>query len=359
MKLLIDARSLGKKPSGIGIYTYNMVKELLKISDCKITLVTDISESCEMKELKSLGVSILEYGSEIKKNFGLWFYYRFIQKCIYQINPDIFWETNSLVPIKMKNPYGKLAVTIHDVFPITYPQYYGKKYELYFKYGLKKTIKNFDLLIYNSKETKEQTEKCFPIAKEKDFYISYIIVPKLPYQPISDNGSFLYIGNLEKRKGTDILLKAFRKYRLDGGNRRLRLGGKIRENEIQILMEQMIKEVGGIDYLGYLNEEERNREYASCHCFIFPSRAEGFGIPIIEVMNYYKPVLVKDLSIYHEIIGECIEYIGTLNKDVSIEEMVSIMKINRKNINKEKYLEVIGKYQGEILGKEIYIKFKK
>ena len=155
MKLLVDARALGKRPSGIGMYIFNMISELKKYSQLEIVLVSDIAESKEMNMLANQGIRICTYGSEIKKNFGLFRYYKFVQKVIMDEKPEVFWEGNSLVPIKIKNPYGKRMVTIHDMFPITHEEHYGKKYKYYFWYGVKKTIKNFDILIFNSEETQK------------------------------------------------------------------------------------------------------------------------------------------------------------------------------------------------------------
>ena len=42
MKILIDARSMGTKPSGIGMYIYNFAKELVKEPDMEIHLLSDI-----------------------------------------------------------------------------------------------------------------------------------------------------------------------------------------------------------------------------------------------------------------------------------------------------------------------------
>ena len=42
MKIVIDARTLGSKPSGVGIYTFNYIKELIKTS-LHIILLTDIA----------------------------------------------------------------------------------------------------------------------------------------------------------------------------------------------------------------------------------------------------------------------------------------------------------------------------
>ncbi len=49
MKILIDARSMGTKPSGIGMYIYNFAKELVKEPDMEIHLLSDVATSNEMR----------------------------------------------------------------------------------------------------------------------------------------------------------------------------------------------------------------------------------------------------------------------------------------------------------------------
>ena len=109
MKILIDARSMGTKPSGIGMYIYNFAKELVKEPDMEIHLLSDIATSNEMQAMEQAGAILHCYGTPVGKNFGLVKYYRYLQKVIHEIRPEIFWEGNSLVPIKVTNPYGKFT----------------------------------------------------------------------------------------------------------------------------------------------------------------------------------------------------------------------------------------------------------
>jgi len=316
IKILIDARSLGKRPSGIGMYVYNIVRELKKDRDFTMELATDICESSEMRELKDGGMPVHMYGKEVSKSLMLFSYYRFLQKCIYECRPDIFWEANHLVPIRIRNPYGNLVSTVHDMFAITEPEHYGKKYQIYFRYGMKKTIRYFDAFIYDSEESKDDTEKLFPQAKAKKSYIGYFIVPDMPKVPVTDDHFFLYIGNLETRKGTDILLKAYSLYRSKGGRYNLHLAGNLRNRKIEQMLERMTNDPdSGVHYLGYLDTEEKVKEYASCSCFVFPSRSEGFGAPIIEAMHYNKPVLAADLPVFREISENSIQYVSFAGTD--------------------------------------------
>lgn len=311
MKILVDARSLGSKPSGIGIYIYNFIKQLITYKDVNISLITDVVVSDEMKKLSQTdGVTVYAYGSEIQKSFGLYSYFKFVQKKIHEVKPDVFWEGNNLVPIKIKNPYGKFVTTVHDMFPLYMKECYGQVYPYYFRYGMWKTVKQVDAIIYNSKETRKETEQYFPAAKKVESFISYIVVDVKQQTEVTDEDYFLYIGNLEKRKGTDILLKAYQEYCNKGGKKKLIIAGKFRENDIEELYQEISAKVDGLEYVGYASEEMKDRLLAGCSGFVFPSRAEGFGIPVVEALIYQKPVLASELSIFDEIVGDAVKYVG-------------------------------------------------
>jgi glycosyltransferase involved in cell wall biosynthesis len=56
-----------------------------------------------------------------------------------------------------------------------------------------------------------------------------------------------------------------------------------------------------ISLIGPVNEYEKHQLYQNCHAFVFPSKHEGFGMPVIEAMHYGKPVFVRPLSSIPEI----------------------------------------------------------
>ncbi len=352
MEILMDARVMGTRPSGIGMYIYYLVKELSRYPEFTFALITDVSESDEMKEMNDMGMTVYEFGKSVSMRAGLLSYYRFVQKCIDTHKPDIFWEGNILVPMKIRNPYGKLFTTIYDMFPLSDPDHFPKLYSLYFRYGVKKTLKYFDKFIFDSQSALSETIRFFPETAEKDTFVGYVIVPKLPELPISDNGDFLYLGNLETRKGTDILLKAYHIYRSSGGTRGLRVAGKIQEEPMRVLMDEISAKTPGLTYLGYISEEQRNQEYASCHAFVFPSRAEGFGIPIIEAMNYNKPVIAGELDTLKEVSGDCISFFRLdENADVSALRLAQMMS-EEHSADEEAYRRAVEFYDAPSVGRK-------
>ena len=308
MKILIDARTLGTKPSGIGIYAYNFLCGILE--DFEVILVTDLSTSSEMQNLKKKGVRIIEYGKEVYRSSGVFDYFKFVRDILRQEQPELFWEPNILIPIRLSGFNGKTIITIHDMFPVTMPQYFGKKYSVYFKFMLKRTLKHTDLILYNSFETKKETEQYFPAAAKVPSEVMYIIVPKIRYEgELRNDNYFLYVGNVEKRKGVDILIEAFDLYIQKGGTKNLIIAGKKREEDVDAALASLTTRYPDrVTYKGYVSDEEKNQLYACADTVLFQSRAEGFGICVLEAMSFGKPVLASDLSIFQEIVGDTISY---------------------------------------------------
>ncbi len=59
---------------------------------------------------------------------------------------------------------------------------------------------------------------------------------------------------------------------------------------------------------GPVKEAERNWYLEHCTAFLFPSLAEGFGIPVIEALKLYKPVFCSDHTSLPEVGGPCAFY---------------------------------------------------
>ena len=320
MKILVDLRKLSEKPSGIGIYTYNFIKGLMEYKELNIIGVTDVMLSYEINKLNKAGLKIISYNKKVDKNIEIFKYFNFLDDVIKRENPEIFWEPNMIMPknFKKNNPKIKIMLTIHDIFPITIPEYYSLKYKIYFIHFLKKSIHNCDYIVYVSNFTKIQTNRYFKESLNKNDFISYNIVNKLESEfKINDYNYFLYIGNIEKRKGVHILLGAYEEYLKNGGCKSLKIAGNMRDKQIKNKMNDLInKHPNRLEYLGYIDEKTKCKLIYNCSAFIFPSYAEGFGIPPIEALNIGKRVIVSDLNIFHEIIKDGCNYF-TLDNDYS------------------------------------------
>lgn len=351
INIVIDIRTLSLKPSGIGLYVYYFIKEFVKYEFINLTLLTDVSESEEINELKDLGLEIIEYGKIAKKNLEIFSYFKFVNKALTDINPDFFWEPNQIIPIKFNGIQCKVVVTVHDILPLTHIRYHKWYYFPYFYFFLKKTFKNVDGIIYNSNDTKINVSNIFLINKNIKEHISYCIVNGTNCQNLCDDGYFLYIGNLEKKKGVDLLIDAFRIYLENGGGNKLFLAGNLREPDLLTKINNHNNDYPNtIEYFGYINKKYKEDLLSRCSCFVFPSRAEGFGIPPLEAMYYSKPIIASDLEIFKEIMDDTVNYFQLLNDKYDKYKLADCMLKYTKNVS---YDQILLKYSSKSRGKEL------
>ena len=127
LKIAIDARTLGSRPSGVGMYLNDFLEQLIKYDEFEWVLFTDVKESEYIKRFEARGISVIAWGKPVYKSVGVYAYFAFIKKALKQVKPDIFWEVNSIIPVNLGKNF-KTLITIHDMFPIQYVRYFGKIY---------------------------------------------------------------------------------------------------------------------------------------------------------------------------------------------------------------------------------------
>ena len=141
MKIAVDARTLGSRPSGVGMYLNDFLKVLMKYREFEFVLLSDVAESEYIRYFMEKGIPVITQGKAVYRSAGVYSYFSFIQKQLNEIQPDLFWEVNTIIPIRLKGNF-KTMITIHDMFPIEYVEYFGIVYSLYFKHNLAKTLRN-------------------------------------------------------------------------------------------------------------------------------------------------------------------------------------------------------------------------
>lgn len=109
-----------------------------------------------------------------------------------------------------------------------------------------------------------------------------------------------YIGRDYRRKGGDLVLRAFRKISEDHPNARLNFLGPIEDPELKSWAASN-RSISATDFM--LNADIRRYIYPYTDLLLMPSRAEAFGLTVVEAMSYGIPVLVSDLPVLREIVG--------------------------------------------------------
>lgn len=90
-------------------------------------------------------------------------------------------------------------------------------------------------------------------------------------------------------------------------------------------------------FTGPISENDKKWYLSNCTAFVFPSIAEGFGLPVIEAMYYGKPVILSRCTSLPEIGGDCAYYFDNFEP----EHMRNVLSASLEHYNKTKPRERI------------------
>lgn len=68
-----------------------------------------------------------------------------------------------------------------------------------------------------------------------------------------------------------------------------------------------------VKLVGPVTEQEKYWYYQHCRAFVFPSIGEGFGLPVLEAMHFYKPLFLSVQTSLPEVGGEAAFYFNSFD----------------------------------------------
>ncbi|MEA5549972.1 glycosyltransferase family 1 protein [Anabaena cylindrica UHCC 0172] len=274
---------------------------------------------------------------------------------------DIWHETYPL-PIKVNK--SKKITTIHDLIPLKLPYTTLDDKKSFFNLT-KNAIKNSELIITVSENTKTDILHCFDVNPDKIH---------VTYQPIIDNSHLvenhtteinlkkyklknkkyiLFVGTIEPKKNVGRLIDAYTC--LDTDMQLVIVGKKgwLWEDEIGQLEALFGKGFARkIKLLEYVSKKDLIYLYHGAFCLVFPSLYEGFGLPPLEAMSLGCPVITSNVASLPEVCGDAAFYVDPYNSDnirQGIENLIN-------NPQKKAQLIEAGKERVKLFSMENYAK---
>ncbi|HXF60215.1 MAG TPA: glycosyltransferase family 1 protein [Caldilineaceae bacterium] len=120
---------------------------------------------------------------------------------------------------------------------------------------------------------------------------------------------WLYLGTLEPRKNLTLLLEAFARWRrqappADQGVQLVLAGAQGWYYQAIYARAHDLGLHEAVRFPGYVADEELPDWYRAAEAFLYPSRFEGFGLPVLEAMACGAPVLCSNAAGVREVAGE-------------------------------------------------------
>ncbi len=203
----------------------------------------------------------------------------------------------------------RIVFTVHDLSIFRFPQYHPRERVLYCRLFLSRRCENVSKFLTVSDFSKDEMKKFLHIPNEKTCVIyegfdAPIFHPRSPEevdgflreQCLSEK-YFLFVGSGDPRKNMSIIPEA-----LDRADLKVPLvvagwSGWAGKN----MWEKVL-------FLGYMGDDALACLYSGALALIFPSRYEGFGLPILEAMACGCPVVTTREASMPEVAGEAALY---------------------------------------------------
>ena len=339
MKIAIDINELTfTGTTGVKVYTQEIVNALSKI-DVKNEYI--LYANCRDETLSRFCVFANKNFKlkAIKSRLPFWTYSKFPNQ-LKKDQPDILFMPIQSVPFFKKPRNIKIVVTVHDLAFLLFPEYFTVKDKFFLKLHTKRAIKMADEIIVPSKATKRDIIKFYKVDESKITVVYHGITlydkNNLSSQTIAKINSpyILFVGVIQPRKNIIRLIEAFEMVKANNQELKLIIVGKKGwQSDAIYKRAEESRFAKDIIFLGGVSNDHLDDLYRNALAFILPSLYEGFGMPVLEAMNYGIPCIVSDNSSLSEVSGDSSLLIDAYNSS-DIAEKIEIL-CRDENLRKE------------------------
>jgi len=245
------------------------------------------------------------------------------------LNPDIvhissFFEglgDSAITSIGALPAYYPTAVTCYDLIPFIYSKLYLENpVDKSWYYEKLEMLRRADLLLCISDSTRRECvehlglplKETINISSDADNFFQQMDISPATEKVIRekydlDRPFIMYTGGIDHRKNIEGLIRAFSILPLAVRKvHQLAIVCSV-QPESRRLFEQQAAQLGlgknEVILTGFVPEDDLLTLYNICKLFVFPSKHEGFGLPVLEAMRCGAPVIGSDTSSIPEVIG--------------------------------------------------------
>lgn len=283
--------------------------------DIGVTPVATWSNRCakSLEDLKnSTGLHILPWGRKLTPIAWTYFGYPRIENWV--PNVDVVHAVSLGYPIATRKPY---VVTVHDIGPLTYPEYFAKAPPWIMKKSLKHAIKYARAFVCVSEATANEL-KTYVEREHKtkiDDRVSVVLegVEKRFYQAVNescldnlalpDAPFIMTAGAISPRKNVQGVIEALASIKDKIPHHFVAVGGAGWDTDV---VGSMLADTGleeRVHLLGYVSDLQLQALYGRASVYLHPSFFEGFGLTVLEAMAASCPVVTSNVFSLPEVAG--------------------------------------------------------
>lgn len=237
--------------------------------------------------------------------------------------------------IPRPRPGLRMVATVQDLIPLLRPEHrirrrqdWGRAWWHYHKTFLGR-LARLDRIIVPSMAVAEDVAAVPGVERERIVVIHHgadeARVPTTSCEggdrSIPSSPFFLFVGAADKRKNIENVIRALVR---SGLPHKLVLAGRLGDSNVTRLQECAV-DAGAFDRLvltGFVDDAQLSALYRRADALVFPSLAEGFGLPVVEAMREECPVITSSTGCLPEVAGDA----GLLVDPVDVGSIARAMR---------------------------------
>lgn len=232
----------------------------------------------------------------------------------------LFHGLSGELPWGIRSSGIRSVVTVHDLIFMRHPEYYNPLDVLLYRLKFRQTCREADRMIAISECTKRDIVALSHYPEDRIDVVYQGIADRFGQRPTDETMSavrqryrlpdryVLFVGTIEQRKNAGLAVEALPQLPDDVA---LVLVG--RRTKYADAIEKRSRELGveaRVHFLHGVKDDELACVYRMAEVFVYPSRYEGFGIPIVEALQSGLPVVAATGSCLEEAGGDACFYVA-------------------------------------------------
>jgi glycosyltransferase involved in cell wall biosynthesis len=314
MRVAIDMLLAEQKPGGMLLATRSVLNGLAQIDQKNEYYI--ISKRPEEYEALASHPRIHLYPIQARSWRAMLIRHQLLMPGILRkICPDILHTPAFASPLGWRGP---LVLTVHDLAFLKVKNQSSLQAQLYWRYMLRESVRRAQRIIVVSEQTREELISYWSVNPERIRVIHNTLRPSLGYTNIAlekilamrqryGEQYLLHVGRIMPRKNVETLVQAFDLLASQFHDLHLVLTGGTGFGSEEVVRRIAISPYRErIHLAGWVTEENLGPLYAAASMLVFPSKHEGFGLPIVEAMACGTPVVASPEAASVNICGDAV-----------------------------------------------------
>jgi len=231
---------------------------------------------------------------------------------------DVLHSVASMAPIRCGVPH---VVTVHDVTFMHMPTF-GRVTTLAMSQIITRAARHADALATGSAAAREDIAATLAIPVERFAIVHHGIDRRAPVEPVSEDAlratlrlpvgapTLMCVATKRPHKNQALALRALAEVPeavlVLAGHPEQPYDGELRALALELGLADRVR------FADYLPEAELEALWRAAAVAVFPTRAEGFGLPVAEALAHGVPVACSDIAVLREVGGR---FVRTFDPD--------------------------------------------